>query len=318
MGHFQLKERKCELGNPKSRLGFTLVELLVVIAIIGVLVALLLPAVQAAREAARRTKCVNHLKQIGLAMHQFDLANRWLPATETFVPHPTNPGSIKLMGGSAFLPLLPFLEESALFDRYDVSMYPSDGGNAELSKASIATFVCPSMVFYYGEPGPGWSSYGINTGSEYSHFVNCCDEMTGGPKPEFHNGAIVDRVISVGKKTSLKLISTLDGTAKTFLAGDMDYGLRPSAHCSGSPSLGGSTMWAPSYPFNNHGCLAGVFNSDRKVSGCFELVTFRSDHPGGVNMVMVDGSVHFIDELIHSDTLKLLARRADGKIIEGF
>ena len=317
MSPIRSTKERCPLGNPKSHPGFTLVELLVVIAIIGVLVALLLPAVQAAREAARRTKCVNHLKQIGLAMHQFDLANRRLPTTETFVPHPTISGKIKLTGGSAFLPLLPFLEESPLFDRYDLNQYPSDGGNAEASKASIATFVCPSMVFSFGEPTAGWSSYGINTGSEYSHFVNCCDEA-GAPKPEFHNGAIVDRVISVAKKTSLKLISTFDGTTKTFLAGDLDYGLRPSAHCSGAPSLGGSTMWAPSYPFDNHGCLAGVFNSDRKVSGCFELVTFRSDHPAGVNMVMVDGSVHFIDELIHPDTLKYLARRADGQIIEGF
>ena len=91
---------RCRQACPAARQrGFTLVELLVVIAIVGVLVTLLLPAVQAAREAARRTQCVSHLKQIALAVHSFDQTRAMLPPAETFVPDPAHPGQWKFTGG---------------------------------------------------------------------------------------------------------------------------------------------------------------------------------------------------------------------------
>src|SRR5690349_14198199 len=95
---------------PQRRGGFTLVELLVVIAIIGVLVAILLPAVQSAREAARRAQCTNNLKQIGLAFHQYDEVQKRLP--------PASRDDDDLWG-SAFVRLLPFVEQTSLFEQYD-------------------------------------------------------------------------------------------------------------------------------------------------------------------------------------------------------
>jgi prepilin-type N-terminal cleavage/methylation domain-containing protein/prepilin-type processing-associated H-X9-DG protein len=305
-------------ANRPEVAGFTLVELLVTIAVIGLLVALLLPAVQSAREAARRNQCVNNLKQIALAMHQFDHAHKRLPSSETTWQFDQAGQKVQSRtGGSAFIPVLPFLEAQSLFEQYEPSMNLDVGPNVAFSQTSINVFHCPSMVFSKGNPPRGWGSYAVNTGTEISHWGYCCD--LNGPKPEFHNGAIVDPLVSSAKRTSLRLIGTLDGTSKTFLAGDLDYGLiGPTTECGGGPASGGSTKWADGYPVGmSHGTVAGVFNSDRMVVGCSEWYTFRSDHPGGVNMVMADGSVHFVDEMIFTDTLKSLASRKDGKIVEG-
>jgi prepilin-type N-terminal cleavage/methylation domain-containing protein/prepilin-type processing-associated H-X9-DG protein len=292
-GHFLIvrpdSERNGHTPMRRHR-GFTLVELLVVIAIIGVLVAILLPAVQAAREASRRSQCANNLKQIGLAMHQFDHTRQRLPFANND------------LGASAFVFILPFVEESTLFEQYDSTLAPNVGTNKPIYETPLTIFRCPSMVVSDAVAATkGWASYAVCTGSAYGHFVNESD-------PEYHNGAIVDPIRG---KTRIRIISNEDGTGKTFLAGEMDYGIRNYGN-------GGATVWADSYPFSTQGSTAGVFNSDRLVTGFWELNTFRSDHPAGVNMLMVDGSVHFVDELISPDTLKWLAKRNDGNTIEGF
>jgi prepilin-type N-terminal cleavage/methylation domain-containing protein len=295
--------------SAQPRSAFTLVELLVVIAIIGILIALLLPAVQAAREAARRSQCTNNLKQIGLAMLNFDNANKRLPPSETI-----NPMTMARSGGSAFIPILPFLEEETLFEQYNPNLSLSASPNDVFSQASVSVFHCPSMLFYKGEPPLGWASYAVNTGTTTSHHFYASST------PDFHNGAIVDALASDTKKTSVRLIGSLDGTSKTFLAGEMDYGLIvPTTLCGGGPGQGGNTKWADGYPVGaSHGTVYGVFNSDRLVTGCPEWYTFRSDHPSGVIMVMVDGSVHFVRDVILTDTLKQLASRRDGQVVEAF
>lgn len=293
---------------------FTLVELLVVIAIVGVLVTLLLPAVQAAREAARRTQCVSHLKQMALAVHNFDQTRAMLPPAETFVPDPAHPGQLKFTGGGPLILLLPFLEEQTLFDRYDPQLSPNTGSNVEFSAAGIDVYRCPSMQLPTRvPPSAGWSSYALSTGSAYGHFVNKND-------PEFHNGAIVHPGYAKVKRTRIRQISAEDGAAKTVLAGDLDYGLLNLGSTPGFATLdGGVTRWADGYPYHSTASTSGgVFNADRLVVIPRELDTFRSDHPGGVNMAMVDGSVHFMDDTISSDTLKYLGKRNDGKTIESF
>lgn len=118
--------------------GFTLVELLVVIAIIGVLVGLLLPAVQAAREAARRMQCSNNLKQIGLAMHNYETALRRLP------PSHIAPWNGDAADGGWGAVLLPYLEQSALYDRYDWNTHWWEDGNQRVVASPVATYQCPS------------------------------------------------------------------------------------------------------------------------------------------------------------------------------
>jgi prepilin-type processing-associated H-X9-DG protein len=198
--------------------------------------------------------------------------------------------------------LLPFVEEEALFERYDPKLAPDVGTNKPIYETPLNVYRCASMQLSDAVAAiPGWASSAVSTGSAYGHFVNEFD-------PEYQNGAIIEP--SRGT-TRISTISNQDGTSKTFLAGDLDYGIRNYGN-------GGATLWANGYPFSSQASTAGVFNSDRLVTGFWELNTFRSDHPGGVNMAMVDGSVHFIEELISPDTLKLLSKRNDGQRPEGF
>ncbi|QDU57641.1 DUF1559 family PulG-like putative transporter [Aeoliella mucimassa] len=286
------------------RNAFTLVELLVVIAIIGILVALLLPAVQAAREAARRASCQNNMKQIGLAMHQHNDAFKRLPPA---VPegHEHNTG--------AMVWILPYLELGNVMDRYDFTLGPDEGANEELSKMVLPVFVCPTMSTLDGSRPNGMASYGISTGSGYSRYpVNV---KTGEPDPNTHNGAIIDPVRG---KTSIAKITSADGTSQTFLAGELDFGLLNYADRTAGTgtTAGGTTRWAYAYPGVSWCSTAGVFNSDRLINGFLEWETFRGDHPGGVMMLFVDGSVRMVDEETADEVLDGMATTAGGEIIE--
>src|SRR5262245_26547135 len=138
------RSQQMECRNSSYRRGFTLVELLVVIAIIGILVALLLPAVQAAREAARRTQCVNHLHQIGIAMHnRHDVYLEFPPALAQFVP----PGAQEIKDHSWTPFVLPYIEQQAIYDRYNFDLRWDEGANTAAGgpiREHIKTFVCPS------------------------------------------------------------------------------------------------------------------------------------------------------------------------------
>ena len=121
-----------------KRQAFTLVELLVVIAIIGILVGMLLPAVQAVRESARRIECANNLRQIGLASLNYE------SALETLPPPNIGGGDFSTLG-STFVLLLPWLEQGNRFDQYDLEMSISAPGNLELTSAVLPVYLCPSM-----------------------------------------------------------------------------------------------------------------------------------------------------------------------------
>jgi prepilin-type processing-associated H-X9-DG protein len=155
---------------------------------------------------------------------------------------------------------------------------------------------------------PGWASYAVCTGSVLNHFANDTD-------PEFDNGAIVN--IGWGP-TSINKILSEDGTTHTFLAGEMNFGILN--YPTETNPQGGAGQWASSYPFCSTASTSGVFDANRNVilGTFFELDTFRSDHINGVNMLMVDGSVHFMQKFTHPDTLKYLAKRNDGQAVEPF
>jgi prepilin-type N-terminal cleavage/methylation domain-containing protein/prepilin-type processing-associated H-X9-DG protein len=335
----QLKLCKQRRTGSALQSGFTLVELLVVIAIIGILVALLLPAVQAAREAARRTQCVNNLKQIGLALLNHhdttrafpagcisDIAPpRWSPPASgasqpasvswclsttgmSFTPK-TGPAAgtkSKFMGAPWTVSILQYLEEGSQFGVIDfgapfmdASTTVPDPNKSLLTRLGV--YQCPSAseavsVF------PLASTYlGCQGGGE---FKECFGTGSSDPIPNertmYSNG-----ILFVGSKVKMKHIT--DGTSKVILAGETKHG---NGEWAGSAKIEGgaaSTVLGSTYHPPN-------LYPDLPIRTSTQMSSYSSQHPGGCNFVLADGSVHFMSDDINLGTYRLLGQRDDGQM----
>ena len=273
-----------------TRQAFTLVELLVVIAIIGVLVALMLPAVQSAREAARRMHCTNNLKQFGIAMHSYHDTFTCFPPGFMAVDHAGD-----VAGGWAWgVFLMPYIEQSSLqgtlsTTEYTLSQVVSDPALLAMLQTELSVFKCPSSPM---EPlrefqGPGsqmvaTSNYTCCRGFyRYSGLVHL-------QKP--NNGIFY-------AESSTKLRDVRDGTSNTFAIGERTVLPVHAANPARWPS------W----------CGPGGLGIGATVSSCVSIRlnhptnmhAFSSHHPGGGNFCLADGSVHFISETIESNTAGL-------------
>lgn len=305
----------------KTRSGFTLVELLVSIAIIGVLVAILLPAIQAARESARRMSCSNNLKQVGLAVHNYESAQGHLP------PPKLGDESATLQG-SVFVLLLPYLEQSGPWNQYHVEKAVTDPLNLSITENSLPVYLCPSMWLPREVPsrscgeqlGPG--SYMISAGTHYA----------GSPVAKL-NGAFASLVAN--KAYTLGMQHITDGTSNTFLVGEANYGLRGLgwSACPGTEKWGDQT-WAHGYWAHSWGHIAmgeyemllqltgkeyKAYNKSGEVPSVQgPLRVYRSDHPGGAQFVFLDGSVRFVPEEVDYPVLAALVTREGGESNHSF
>lgn len=183
-----------------SKTGFTLVELLVVIAIIGILIGMLLPAVQQVREAARRIACGNKIKQLGLALHNYQSAHQVFPPGVV-----DNDDDLKdgLHSGVVFL--LPFIEQNNVFDQYDFTTDWKSTQNLPLASVNIETFHCPSNNSQVEQDGgiPGSAlDYALNKGS----------------LAYLHNQGLQDGMFDVNSRTSFASLS--DGSSNTLMMGE--------------------------------------------------------------------------------------------------
>jgi prepilin-type N-terminal cleavage/methylation domain-containing protein len=282
------------------RRAFTLVELLVVIAIIGVLVALLLPAVQAAREAARRSSCQNNLKQIALAVHNYHDTYLHLPPAST---------APNLAGSSGFAAILPFLEQSNLYDLYDFSKGNSDPVNLAVVSQRVSTYICPSCVFARTVPIPGCDANNRAPGT-YAFCTGALDPWGA------NNGAI-----ATASTPQTRFASILDGTSGTLLAGESHWNFKdylwssmPPTPCSGQVR-GGFTYWSSPYPLATAFTTRGPFNPKAMAGDSSRLANFRSNHPGGVSMANVDGSIRFWPETVDHLILDAAATRDGGEAL---
>ncbi len=306
--------------KPKSnRLGFTLVELLVVIAIIAMLVTLLLPAVQSAREAARRTQCKNNLKNLGLALLNYESANGILPAAVQF-DDGQNPASSDLFRENWVISTLPFMEEQGIYDSFDLTI-PISRSENELGRSTpIPVMICPSDTgterqFQGAGDGRNWAR-----GNYAANGVNVrIDEAQMGWKDATKRG-----LMSVNQAAKLKQV--VDGTSKTMLVAEIRVGLtdkdRRGTWAMGT--AGASALFWHGYGGDDNGPNAANDSSD-DVEGCAEVIdevgletmrkqrmtcwepcpsfqaTARSQHdPGGVQAVFLDGSVHWLDDSINT------------------
>ncbi|MCC7084015.1 MAG: DUF1559 domain-containing protein [Pirellulales bacterium] len=325
-----------KLIRPICRFGFTLVELLVVIAIIGILIALLLPAVQAAREAARRSSCSNNLKQLVLGCHNHISAHKRLP-----IGAKNNPSDYKgVTYGSNrqtwFVTLLPFIEEQAIFERYDQKLVGfsntnwfgngnSKGPNAPTSQI-IPTMLCPSdgtgvfvrktlrgnliLVNYLGFFGDIAHDHGIE--SSVSLYAT--------PPNQRH---------AFGINFGASSKDFVDGMSKTLVLGEYLRGLEEASTdyrgaiyqdegtCSQlytqfTPNTSSPDVIWPGYCANrpelNMPC----------TSGYNETGASRSRHSGGVNVALGDGAVRFVSDMVDLKSWRALGTLQSGDTVGGY
>ncbi|QDU63282.1 Fimbrial protein precursor [Planctomycetes bacterium Pan216] len=313
----------------RVRSAFTLVELLVVIAIIGILVALLLPAVQQAREAARRSQCQSNLRQQGIALSTYSSSHGQFPPGSIFGanlsagnPCHGNNSNSRINWGSApwTVLILPFLDEQALYDRLNFDLpfdyqdtFGPQGHNFDLVYGRpVAQYRCPSHPASLRHPG-NTSYMGVQGG-----FDNATDPSGFWCRPNSadNRGYSINGVLTVNGNINEASIS--DGTSKVFMVGESKY--QRSTH----PSQG-HIGWASGGRVDRNWSAPGVLaTAIEQINGypepdqtIYQTRMFGSFHPGGCYFLLADGSTHFINESIDLNTYRQLAIRNDGSPLGG-
>jgi len=316
----------------RGRVGFTLVELLVVIAIIGILVALLLPAVQAAREAARRMQCGNNLKQLGLAIHNYsDTYKRFPICSRDLDPATGGGGRLWTAGnhrkGSVLVKLLPFVEQSPTYDQLDQRLDVEDqlwNGTGQPGRRDLSVYRCPSDGFERDPAGD--TNYAVSLGNQAMPSQGgWCVGYNGN---DFGNGPVGHGTTHDGNQISgafsrsswsANFAQITDGTSNVIAMGE----ILPNCgdHHRGRWWSSNALWTATTAPINfdtcpgaqNPGNPSATNNDCHDFRNWMTSQGFKSQHPGGAQFVLCDGSTQFLPETIDYLTYQRLGDRRDGQ-----
>ena len=326
--------------------GFTLIELLVVIAIIGVLIALLLPAVQAARESARRSQCTNNLKQIALAAVNYETALHSFPMGFNLQYYPGYTKGLLAYGTGSYadghgplVGMMQYLEQVPLYNAVNFAMGPYIAANITVFGTSISTLWCPSdpvISSQLSDTGTGfdgstlrlrYTSYAGNLGP-LVYFptpgdLNFVAKLTGNRGMFFDIGTPNRLPGTLGSVAPVRIAQVTDGASNTFLFGEHPHGR--NGPVTGNNDIHrwnwwvsgdyGDAMFVAYFPPNFFQQDLGQQFLGGAVSGFRSndfVVTAGSFHPGGANFAFVDGSVHFILNSINSWNGYVLTQNATG------
>jgi prepilin-type N-terminal cleavage/methylation domain-containing protein/prepilin-type processing-associated H-X9-DG protein len=311
------------------RRAFTLIELLTVMAIIGVLTALLLPAVQQAREASRRLQCRNHLRQIGLALHNYCAQHGVFP------PGDIDEGDSQREGWGWGAMLLPLLDQAALYNAMNVTgqrlVDMLSGPDRLLSQTPLAVFRCPTddtgptmqtiptNRHFDGDGTPGSASPASDFFVATCNYAGVYGVELSGNQPQ-NDGVLFNN-------SSIRFRDISDGSSNTFAVGERDYKCGVAAWI-GSRNPPGTNAWGRHHnqgkinvrmnDTNTHldPWCTGHPRGEGVCHNCDE--GFGSLHEGGAHFLMCDGAVRFVGENINFGLYKRLGRRNDGKVIGEF
>jgi len=330
------------------RRGFTLIELLVVITIIGVLIALLLPAVQAARESARRVQCTNNIKQLGLAVHQYIDSTGVLPPSMVLAGSGTKVAWSN--GWSIHMRILPAIDQGNSYNAINFSVAYQDHVNTTVTGQVIATFLCPSEANSQPTSHQTFGNVGINNYGwcmgdwfVWGGFASTQPNRSAfGPNQSRPWAAFTDGLSNTAMMAEVKsyqnYLRDCGGLSKIndppnipapnadpmqvvpeYAGGSCT--LKPDGHAEwvdgGVHHTGFTTAWTPNKVTGNAAISNLDINGQREKQGgpTFAAITARSYHPGGVNVLLGDGSVRFVKTTINGATWRALGTVAGGEVI---
>jgi prepilin-type N-terminal cleavage/methylation domain-containing protein/prepilin-type processing-associated H-X9-DG protein len=313
--------------------GFTLIELLVVIAIIAILVALLLPAVQQAREAARRTQCRNNLKQIGLALHNYhDIYNTFPPGYTARNVGRTTPVMAETGQGYAWsFSILPQIDQSSLTSQIDTNLDAHDPVNLAIaSTTTLNAFLCPT------DPAPPVFDVTDGAGTVYTLPTSNYVGILGYGSVTMNAG---DSTGVFFRNSRISFRDITDGTSNTICVGERRHehdfaapapavashstwyaaipGVRRSAGMMMMPNM---TEGAGSLVIGHVGqpAMMGMMAMESTPNQTNHIVHFSSQHAGGVQFLLCDGSVQFLSENVDYGLFRNIGERSDGNVIGEF
>jgi prepilin-type N-terminal cleavage/methylation domain-containing protein/prepilin-type processing-associated H-X9-DG protein len=365
----------CRRLRREGARGFTLIELLVVIAIIGVLIALLLPAVQAAREAARRAQCLNNMRQLGLATTNYHDRNQVFPADGVFLGAawgsccpPSNGGQGWGWAASWTVSILPEMDNQPLYSAFNFNLGADEAGNHTVGFTQLSSLICPSDSFgdrvqgpwasnsYHGNHGgPGaiknWSGTIIQHHTFYPQqwwgrdanlgYIGLKHVRDGSTNTALFSEKILgdpaNAAVTPGNADGRKGFFgvnfgavTSSNNIQNALNGLNACRAVPATQASAGSYLSGA-HWSLAYPWHTSNSAYTHFNTPNRLScfnqgeatgvetnpwgGTTSLITATSDHPGGVNVTMCDGSVKFIKDSIAPQVWWALGTRNGREVI---